>query len=181
MGAASDRAAAAGSGNRGRLDQFLGKRALGLCTDRPFDRRPFRHHPGDGRQRALRFLRPAHRFDDLHPVQPVPRDPGSRAGDAAVARGAELDLPAVIDRRQRPGAAFVHRQGGRADRAAFDQSSRAVPGGACRSISPPAPRSARRSTRSSRPRRKSACRSASLPASRARRWRFSRRSPTRFF
>jgi multidrug efflux pump len=28
-----------------------------------------------GRQRALRCVRPAHRVDDFHPVEPVPRDP----------------------------------------------------------------------------------------------------------
>jgi multidrug efflux pump len=33
----------------------------------------------DDRQRALRRLRPAHRLDHLHPVQPEPRDPGSAA------------------------------------------------------------------------------------------------------
>ena len=38
-----------------------------------------RHHPGDRRQRALRLVRPAHRLDDLHPVEPVPGDPRSRS------------------------------------------------------------------------------------------------------
>ena len=118
--------------------------------DRPRHRRPLRHHAGDDRQRALRRLRPAHRLDDLHPVQPVPRHPRGRSDAAALARFARLDLSAVLD-RHRPGAAVGDRHGARADGAAADRPSRPVSRRPrSRSISRPARRWARRSTRSSR-------------------------------
>ena len=62
------------------------------------DRGAVRDHPGDGRQCALRLVRAAHRLDDLHPVEPVPGDPRSRSGNAAIAELARLDLSAVLDR-----------------------------------------------------------------------------------
>ncbi len=63
---------------------------------RPRHRRPLRHHAGDGRQRALRRVRPAHHLDHLHPVEPVPRDHGGRSFAAALARRSVDDLPAVV-------------------------------------------------------------------------------------
>ena len=80
-------------------------------VDRPRHRRALRHHPGHGRQRAVRRLRPAHRLDHLHPVQPVPRDPGGRPG-AAARRWTALNaiyLPSSPS-THRPGAALGHRQ-----------------------------------------------------------------------
>ena len=63
----------------------------GLCGQprhRPRHRRALRHHAGHRRQRALRRVRPAHHFDDLHPVQPVPRHIGARSLAAARAHRA---------------------------------------------------------------------------------------------
>ena len=45
--------------------------------------RALRHHSGDDRQRALRRARPAHRHDDLQPVDAVPRDPRGQARSPA--------------------------------------------------------------------------------------------------
>ena len=46
--------------------------------DRPRHRLAPRHHAADDRQHALRRLRPAPDLDHVHPVEPVPRDPGGR-------------------------------------------------------------------------------------------------------
>ena len=137
------------------------QRPVGLCQHRPRHRRALRHHAGDHRQCALRLVRPAHRLDDLHPVQPVPGDPRSRPDAAAVAELAGLDLSAVLDRGQRPGAAVGDRPDRGADGAARGRASRPVPGDD-HVVQPGAGRLARRrrSTRSSRPRTRSACRSA---------------------
>ena len=58
--------------------------------------------PATDRQRALRFLRPAHRLDHLHQVEPVPRDPGSRSGAAELAGVAERHLSALLGRQSTP-------------------------------------------------------------------------------
>ena len=81
--------------------------------------------------------------------------------DAAVAELAGFDLPAVLDRGERPGAAVGDRPDRAADRAARSRASRPIPGDD-RVVQPGAGRLARRrrSTRSSRPRKTSACRSA---------------------
>ena len=76
-------AAASRSRDRGRRDQLLRERPVGLCRHRPRHRGAVRDHPGDDRQRALRLVRPAHRLDDLHPVEPVPGHPRSRPGDCS--------------------------------------------------------------------------------------------------
>ena len=69
----------------------------GLHRHRPRHRGALRHHAGDRRQRALRRLRPAHRLDDLHPVEPVPRDPGGRSRRCSARSTAlSLDLSAVV-------------------------------------------------------------------------------------
>ena len=118
--------AAATAAARGCRQHLFRKRALGLRADRPRHRGALRHHPGDDRQRALRFVRPAHRVDDLHPVEPVPGDPRSRPQSAAIAVLARRDLPAVLDRGRRAGAAVGGRQGLRADGTPGDQPSRPV-------------------------------------------------------
>ena len=154
-------------------------RACRLRRHRPRHGRAVRHHAGDDRQRALRRLRPAHRLDHLHPIQPVPRHP--RGGPVAAGIRCDrsvLDLPAVIERR-RPGAAVGDRQRPAAHGAAADQPSRPVPRDHDL-VQPGAGRLARRGgrPRSSRRRARSACRPASSPVSRARRWRSRRRSAT---
>ena len=109
-----------------RLLRTTGFRPTSTSTATP---RPLRHHAGDGRQRALRFVRAAHRLDDLHPVEPVPGDPRGRPDDAAIADLAGLDLPAVLDRgatAQVPLSAIATVE--RADGAARDRPSRPVPG-----------------------------------------------------
>ena len=72
-----------------------------------------------------------------------------------------LDLSAVIDRGERPGAAVGDRPGRRSRRRRCRSTiSASFRRRRSRSIWRPAPRSARRSTRSSRPSRRSACRPA---------------------
>ena len=96
---------------------------------RPRYRRPLRHHPGDGRQCALRRVRPAHHLDHLHPVEPVPRDHGGRSFAAALDRRAVDDLPAVlVVDQQRAGAAFGHRASRAEHRAALDHPLRPAAG-----------------------------------------------------
>ena len=132
-----------------------------------------RHHAGDDRQRALRRLRPAHRLDHLHPVEPVPRDPGGRPLAQASLDSLGTHLSA-LSRRRRPGAAVGARQGLGAHRAPVDRPSRPVPRDHDL-LQPGAGCSARASRRRHQARRKptSACRTASSRASRA------RRSPSR--
>ena len=67
--------------------------------DRPRDRGALRHHARDGGQRAVRLVRPAHHLDDLHAVQPVPRDHGGRSRVADLAGRA---VARSICRRRRP-------------------------------------------------------------------------------
>ena len=75
----------------GRLDRHGAARPSADDDDRPSDRGAFRHYAGDGGQRALRRVRPAHRFDLLHAVQPVPHHPecgpARRAGSAGSPAG----------------------------------------------------------------------------------------------
>ena len=75
-----------------------------------------RHHAGDDRQRALRCLRPAHRLDHLHPVQPVPRDPRGRARRCSTRCSRSTRSICRPRPAQRPGAAVGDRQRARADR-----------------------------------------------------------------
>ena len=58
-----------------------------LAGDRPHSRGALRHHAGDGGQRAIRHVRAAHHLDDLHPVEPVPRDHGGAADQRTLAGG----------------------------------------------------------------------------------------------
>ena len=69
--------------DRRRRHRPAGQGPVGLHRGRPRHRRALRHHRRHGRQRAVRRLRPAHRLDHLHPVQPVSRDPRGRPDDAA--------------------------------------------------------------------------------------------------
>ncbi len=126
VGAETPCPAAATAPARGCRQHLLRKRALGLCADRPRHGGPLRHHPGDDRQCALQFVRPAHRVDDLHPVEPIPGDPRSRPQFAAIAVLARRDLPAVLNRGRWAGAAVRSRQGLRADGPPGDQPSRPV-------------------------------------------------------
>ena len=141
--------------------------------DRPRHRRALRHHAGDRRQRALRRLRPAHHLDHLHPVQPVPRDPGGRSRRCRRSLDvAGRDLPAVVAppaarcrcRRSprsssRPAPLQINHLG---QFPATTISFNLAPGVSLGAAVDGDPR--RRS-------RTSACRRASSPPSRARRWR----------
>ncbi len=71
---------------------------VGLRRDRPRPGGALRHHAGHRRQCALRLLRPAHRLDHLHQLQPVPRDPRGRSGAAELAGVAERHLSALLGR-----------------------------------------------------------------------------------
>ncbi len=93
------------------------ERALGLYPDRSRYRRPFRHHAGDDRQCTLRFVRPAHRLDHLHPEQSIPGDPRDRSVLAEQSQFAWRDLSAVIGREQRTGAALGRSRSVRIDTA----------------------------------------------------------------
>ncbi len=122
-------AAKAGSdpGDRGCRQLLFRERTFGLCKHRPRHRLALWHHPGHRRQCALRFVRPAHRLDDLHPVEPVPGDPRGRSAPAAILVLVRLDLSAVIDRHQWRGAAVGDRPNRAADRAARNRPSRPIP------------------------------------------------------
>jgi hypothetical protein len=102
-----DRCAAAAARRRRQRPAAAGPG--GLPRHRPRHRGALRHHAGDRRQRALRRLRPAHRLDHLHPVEPVPRHPGGRSGAAESLDGlSSIYLPSSAT-RQRPGAAVGDR------------------------------------------------------------------------
>ena len=121
------RAPAAAAAARGR-GQRPGEPGAGrLPHHRPRHRRPLRHHPGHGRQRALRRLRPAHRLDDLHAVEPVPRHPAGGCLAHGVPRCARHHLPALVHRRRRPGAAVGAGQGIDPAVTAVDRPPRPVP------------------------------------------------------
>ncbi len=147
---------------RRRGERPAGERARPPTSPSTATAGPLRHHPGFRRQRALRRLRPAHHLDDLHPVEPVPGDLWRPIGAAPDARFAAADLPAVLHRHQRPGAAHRHRPGERAPRAAPHQPSRPVPGHHDL-VQPRArpPRSGRRWRRSRRRSGRWGCRTAS--------------------
>ena len=176
-----EQAAARRRSSRDVASDLSDQRPVGLSSTIDRDTAgALRHHAGDHRQRALRRLRPAHHLDHLHPVEPVPRDPGGRSEPAELARLAGRRSIC----RPRPAAARCRCRSiakvERADRAAADRSSRPVP------RRPPCPstwrralRSARRSTRSSRRKPRSACRASIIDhASRARRSPSSRRCAT---
>ena len=122
-------AAKAGSDprDRGCRQLLFRERSFGLCEHRPCHRLALRHHPGHRRQCALRFVRSAHRLDDLYPVEPVPGDPRSRSAAAAILVVAGLDLSAVVDHDQWPGAAVGDRPGRAADRPARNRPSGSIP------------------------------------------------------
>ena len=82
MDAEAGRQAEDAAAARRRRQRHLRPGAFGLRRDRPRPGRALRHHAGDHRQRALRLLRPAHRLDHLHQLQPVPRHPRGRSGAA---------------------------------------------------------------------------------------------------
>ncbi len=78
-----------------RQQRPAGARACRLHRRRPRHRRAaLGITAADGRRRALRRLRPAHRLDHLHPVQPVPGDPGGRPALPADRADARPHLPA---------------------------------------------------------------------------------------
>ena len=77
------------AGTRRRRHRPAGQRPVGLHRNRPRHGLALRHHAGYRRQRALRRIRPAHHLDHLHAVEPVPRDSGGAAADAALHRVAE--------------------------------------------------------------------------------------------
>ena len=80
------------------------------------------------RRHALRRLRPAHRLDDLHAAQPVPRDPrGAARGSSRRPDALDADLRARRDRRA--GAAVGVRALRARRRAARDRAPGPVPGG----------------------------------------------------
>ncbi len=103
VGGAAGRAdaAAARAARRGHGPAEPG--AAGLAGDRPRHRLAPRHHAAAHRRHALRRLRAAAGLDDLHPAEPVPRDPGGGAGVPGQPGRAQEDLREVADRR--PGAA----------------------------------------------------------------------------
>ena len=128
---------------RRRRQRHLGTGALGVRRNRPRPGRPFRDHAGDDRQRALRFLRPAHRLHHLHQLEPVPRHPRSRPQPADLAAIVVGDLSALLGRR-RAGAAGGDGQDARGNRAAAGLASRTI------SRRPPCPSTWRRAPRSAR-------------------------------
>ena len=151
----------------------------GTATDLVIDRchrRAIRHHAGDRGQRALRFLRPAHRLDDLLAVEPIPRHSRGGSVDSALAwpgfRSSTCPHPPPSSNGQVPLSAIVQRQPARRAlcRSRISDSFRRRPSP---SISRPAPRSAPRSMPSARPSRTSAAGRNSSPRSRARRRRSS--------
>jgi multidrug efflux pump len=93
-----------------RLDQLSRQGPFGDDRDRSRYGSPFRHHGRDHRQCPLRFLRPAHHFDDLHAIESVSRDPRDQPLAAKLHRIAFGRLSAV--RGRRPGTAQCHRQDG---------------------------------------------------------------------
>ena len=131
-------------------DMNMNGRALDMVIDRA-DRGALRHHAGDHRQRALRRVRPAHRLDALHPVQPVPRHPAGRRDGcqqpAAGARRRSTCRPPPPPSGQVPLAAIVHCRD--AQRPAAGRASRPVPGG-LDVVQPRARRLARRGGRADR-------------------------------
>ena len=94
---------------------------------RPRHGRAFRHHAGDRGQRALRFVRAAHRVDDLLAVESIPRHPRGGPGHPALARRAVGALPAVLHLlEQRSGAAGGDRPRQPARGASADHAPRTV-------------------------------------------------------
>ena len=124
-GAAAEPVAAA----HRRRQRSAAARSGGLPRHRPRHRQPLRHYAGNGRQRALRRVRPAHRLDHLHAVEPVPRHSRSRPDAATIADRTVRALPAVIVLvDQRPGAAVGDHARRPARRAAADHPFRPVSG-----------------------------------------------------
>ena len=120
--------------------------------DRPRRGGALRHHRRHDRQRALRRVRPAHRLDGLHPVQPVSRDLRGRSRDG---RARSTRSTTSICRARRPASRC------RCRRSPPSRSAPRRSGSTASASSRPrrspstwrrAPRWARRSTRSS-PRR----------------------------
>ena len=100
VGAEARRPPAPGAAARGRRERPAGRRPAGVRGDRPRHREPAGHHAGDDRQRAVQRVRPAPRFDHLHPDQPVPRRARGEARVPARAGGARQHLR---HRRRVPG------------------------------------------------------------------------------
>jgi multidrug efflux pump len=149
----------------------------GLSSHRPRHRRALRHHAGDGRQRALRRLRPAHRLDHLHqsnqyrvilrPIRSLQTSLiRSIALPAVGGGGGQVPLSAI---------AKVHERKPRRCRSIIWP----VPGHH-RLVQPGAGRVARRAVDAIKQAQKDIGLPASVhaPPSRARRWRSSRRCPT---
>ena len=107
LGAAPARPPAKAARDHRRDERPRGQGAVAVHQDRPRCRRALRHHRRHGRQRALRRVRPAHRVDGLHPVEPVSRDLRGRAVDGPLHQFALQPLPA--GRQQQAGAAVGHR------------------------------------------------------------------------
>ena len=136
-----------------------------------------RDHAAAHRRHALRRLRPAAGLDDLHPAEPVPRDPRGGARVPGQSGGAQADLREVADRR--PGAAERLHALRAGHRAAGHQPLRSVSGGDA--LLQPGPRrlaGPRRAAPSRSSSARSGCRRRCEPASRGRRRRSRPRWPT---
>ena len=122
---------------------------------RPCHRRALRHHARDRGQRALRFLRAAHRLDHLLAVESIPGDPRGGSVDPALARRAVGALSAVLHvLEQRTGAAVGDRAASASARGLCrSRTSDSFPRPPSPSIWRRAPRSAARSMPSARPSR----------------------------
>ena len=105
----------------------VGARTVGVRRNRPRPGRAFRHHARDHRQCAVRFIRPAHRLDDFHQLEPVPRHPRGRSEPANLAAIAGIDIYLPSSVGGSAGAARGDGQDAAGDRAAAGLASRPVP------------------------------------------------------
>ena len=121
LDSAPRREIAATPSDRRRRQQYREQRALGLYHRRSRHRGAFRHHHGNGGQRALRRFRPADRLDLFHPNQPVSRHPRSQSGFAGDAGSRSARS---ICRRRRPAAPPTARARCRCPRSRPSPSSR---------------------------------------------------------
>ena len=90
---------------RRRRQRPATERARGVGRHRPRHRRALRRDAGLDRQRALRRVRAAHHFDDLHPDHAISGHSRRRSRHAHVAEGDGFDLSALGRLDHGPGAA----------------------------------------------------------------------------
>ena len=129
LGAAAGAAAGQHARAHRRRQRLAAAGPGGRPRDRPRHRGPLRHYSGDRRQRALRFLRPAHRLDHLYPIQPASRDPGGRP--LAAEHSGQLCRRSICrHRHRRPTGRCRCRRScmSSSDRALADHPLRAIPG-----------------------------------------------------